>query len=424
MRETTGSLSASPSRINKDSPQWAPAFATILWPYTRGWGTRGVMVSSVSVRVQVRSENHLATQHVAEGAIERFHEPYRAAVRSLTRTSPAVADLALTFPGLLFALASDYGTQGARDRCLGSVRAGQTLKQAAATLDFPLWLRRLPAEAFTAPFADLPDSGDFARRIVNHVPAESWKAAGWLDRVLLVRELADDDMALWMAWRSKAVPRFRDINRLVLLCAWAWFSRQPDTFGASLIRQPFDASLGLRKALDEAETWKKRAELAMALGEGVRDTWYEAGNARGYDFVPLKKLEDFLAEARQMDNCLDQFASQVQQRNTRVFSIRKRGKPVANLEIAPHEEDPGMPRIEQLRGPGNRRAAPGVWQAVFAWLSQQPARPLTASRTQSAAARAIARKLWQPYLDSLEGRNGQRHVREYLHAASLFVAEG
>lgn len=381
------------------------------------------MVSSASVRVPVRAENQLATLHVAEGAVERFNEAYREDIRALTRSSPAIADLALTFPGLLFALASGYGSQGARDRCLSAVRAGLPLKQASGILNVPFWLRRLPAEAFTAPLAELPAGGDFAKRIINHVPAESWKASGWLDRVLLVRDLGGDDLALWMASRAKAVPRFRDTNRLILLCAWAWFSDRPDTFGASLVRQPFDASLGLRKALDEAETWKKRVELAMALGDGVRDTWYEAGSAKGYDFVPLSKLEDFLAEAKHMDNCLDQFAAQVLQRNTRVFSIRKRGKPVADLEIAPHDEDPGMPRIEQLRGPGNRRAAPGVWQAVFTWLSQQPSRQLTVSRTQTAAARSIGRRLWQPYLDSLAGQPGERHLRAYLRAGALFDAE-
>ena len=381
------------------------------------------MVSTANVRLASRSEIRLAKQHIAEGVIERFHEPYRDAVRALSRTSPALADLAVTFPGLLFALASGYGSQGARDRCLAAVRTGIALKQVAEILDVPFWLRRLPAEAFTGPLATLPDSGDFSRRIVNHVPSESWKAAGWLDRVLLVRELADDDLALWMAWRSKAVPRFRDANRLILLCAWAWFSSQPDTFGASLIRHPFDAALGLRKALDEAETWKKRVELAIALGDGIRDTWYSVGSARGFDFVPLSKLDDFLTEARLMDNCLDQFGSQVQQRNTRIFSIRKRGRPVADLEIAPHEEDPSMPRVEQLRGPGNRRAAQGVWQAVFTWLSQQPSRPLAASRTQAAASRAIARKLWLPYIDSLAGAPGERHLRTFLRSGEVFDPE-
>ncbi len=356
---------------------------------------------------------------MAEGALERFHENYRDSIRELSSTSPAIADLALTFPGLLFALASGYGTQGARDRCLGAIRDGRPLKEASGLLGFAWWLRRLPAEAFTAPLSALPDSAEFNRRIVNHVPTESWKAAGWLDRVQLARELADDDVALWMAWRSKGVPRLRDANRLILLCAWAWFSNRPDTLGASLVRQPFEPSLGLRRALDEAETWRKRVELAVTLGDGIQDTWFEPGCARGYDFVPIARLEDFLSEAERMDNCLDQFAPQLHQRRTRLFSIRKAGRSVADLEIAPHEEDPTMPTIEQLRGPSNRRAAPGVWQAVFTWLSMQPTRPLTATRGNAAAARATARRLWQPYLDHLAGRPADAVLRNFLRSGEV-----
>jgi hypothetical protein len=266
---------------------------------------------------------------------------------------------------------------------------------------------------------ELPDSAEFSRRIVNHVPTESWKAAGWLDRVQLTRELANDDVALWMAWRSKGVPRLRDTNRMILLCAWAWFSSRPDTLGSSLVRQPFESTLGLRRALDEAETWRKRAELAVALGDGIQDTWFQAGSARGYDIVPLAQLPDFLREAESMDNCLDQFAPQMHQRRTRLFSVRKAGKPVADLEIAPHDEDPTMPMIEQLRGPGNRRAAPGVWQAVFTWLSAQPTRPLTANRTSSAVTRAAARQLWQPYLEHLAGTPGEVALRSFLRSGEV-----
>jgi len=377
------------------------------------------MVSTVKPRPAPRVDQRLTPPPMAEATLDKFIEAYREPIRQLCASSLSIADLASSFPGLLFALASGYGTQGARDRCIAAVRDGRPLKDAAALLGLAWWLRRLPAEAFTIPLSTLPDSAEFNRRIVNHVPTESWKAAGWLDRVQLTRELANDDVALWMAWRSKGVPRLRDANRLILLCAWAWFSNRPGTIGASLVRQPFEPSLGLRRALDEAETWRKRSELAVALGDGVQDTWFEAGSARGYDFVPIAQLPDFLSEAQSMDNCLDQFAPQIQLRRTRLFSVRKAGKPVADLEIAPHEEDPTMPTIEQLRGPGNRRAAPGVWQAVFTWLSMQPTRSLTANRSSTTQARAAARRLWQPYHDHLRGQPGERALHDFLRSGEV-----
>ena len=381
------------------------------------------MVSTANPRVSSRAEVRRVSPPVAESEVERFCESAREAVRVLTRSSPAVADLCLTFPGLLFALATGYGTAGDRERCLAHVKAGGTLRQAAETLGLPFWLRKLPAEAFNAPLPPLPSSADFNRRVVNHVPGEAWKSSGWLDRVLLTRELVDDDFALWMAWRSKAMPRLRDTNRLVLLSAYAWFSQQPGTYGAGLLRLPFDTLMGLRKGMEEADIWKRRIELAVTLGDGIKDTWYGPGSAKGYDFVPLARLEDFVAEGVEMDNCLDQFAPQVQQRNTRIFSVRKEGRPVADLEIAPHQEDPMMPAVEQLRGPGNRRAPSGIWQAVFDWLSSQPVRPLPASRAHPGASRLVARKLWEPYMAALAGQPGEKTLRSYLRSGEVFDPE-
>ena len=381
------------------------------------------MVSIAKPRVSLRLDGRSVSLPINESEVERFSEAYREVVRALTRSSPAIADLAVSFPGLLFALASGYGTQGARDRCIACIRSGGSLREAAAIVELPLWLRRLPAEAFGAPLSRLSGSGDFNRRIINHVPTEAWKATGWLNRVQLARDLVDEDFALWMAWRSKAMPRLRDAVRLVPLCAWAWFSKHPQTFGARLLRQDFEASIGLRKAIDETDNWKRRLELAVSLGEGIRDTWYGPGSARGYDFVPLAKFEDFIAEGVEMDNCLDQFAPQVQQRNTRVFSVRKLGKPVADLEIAPHGEDPTMPAIEQLRGPANRRAGAGVWQAVYTWLSMQPARTLPAARSHSGASRAVARRIWQPFLEAVANTTGELTLREYLRSGDVLDPE-
>jgi hypothetical protein len=299
---------------------------------------------------------------------------------------------------------------------------GGTLREAAELVGLPMWLRRLPAEAFGEPLSQLPGSIDFNRRIVNFVPTQAWKATGWLARVQLARDLVDDDFALWMAGRSKAMPRLRDTVRLVPLCAWAWFSQHPETYGARLLRQAYEPSMGLRKAIDETDAWKRRLELAVALGDGIRDTWFESGIARGHEFVPLAKFEDFVSEGVAMDNCLDQFAPQIQLRNTRVFSVRKDGKPVADLEIAPDNGDHTMPTIVQLRGPSNRRAAAGVWQAVYSWLGSQPARAFPASRAHAAASRGIARRIWQPFVESVSANRrtqGIKTLTQYLGCGEI-----
>ena len=378
------------------------------------------MVSSVKTRVASRVDPRLTPSRTGDAATEKFSEAYREPVKRLCASAPAIADLATSFPGMLFALASGYGTQGARDRAIAAVVDGRPLKDVAAAFGLPWWLRKLPAEAFTTPLTSMPGSGDFARRIVNHVPTESWRSAGWLERVQLARELGGDDVALWMAWRSKGVPRLRDTNRLVLLCAWAWFSQHPETEGYKLVRQPFETSLGLRRALDEAELWRKRLELAVALGDGIADPWFGPAHVRGHDIVPLTRLEDFLAEAEAMDNCLDQFAPQVHVRRTRLFSIRKGSKHIADVELALDENNPCTPMVEQLRGPGNRSAAQGVWQTVFLWLSAQPqTRELPTGQLPLEASAATARRIWRPFLEHLDGQNGERALRDFLRGGEV-----
>ena len=52
------------------------------------------------------------------------------------------------------------------------VKEGRDLKRVARVLGLPLWTRRLPPEAFRAPFGDLPDGEVFNRKIVNLIPRD------------------------------------------------------------------------------------------------------------------------------------------------------------------------------------------------------------------------------------------------------------
>ncbi len=78
----------------------------------------------------------------------RFAYPARREVRRLMRSSARLADLAVVFPGAMYALATRRGTQEARDAALALIEEGAALKTVARTLELPLWLRRLPPEAF------------------------------------------------------------------------------------------------------------------------------------------------------------------------------------------------------------------------------------------------------------------------------------
>src|SRR5690606_14500301 len=96
-----------------------------------------------------------------EKRVNRFDAARRASVRRLVTANPRVLDLAITFPGALYVLAERHGPQRRRQKALELVAAGAALKDVAHALDLPLWLRRLPPEAFTGSLATLPKSDIF-----------------------------------------------------------------------------------------------------------------------------------------------------------------------------------------------------------------------------------------------------------------------
>lgn len=377
------------------------------------------MVTALKLRPRTISASGDYLPHMAS-QLDRFKEPYRSSVRKLVAGSRGLEDLLFSFPGLAFALATGFGTPEHRRGCLALVMAGASLRDAAELISLPWWLRKLPPEAFAEPLGSLPGASEFARRITNHIPAESSRVENWLQRVRIASDLAGEEFALWLAARTKAAPKMRDMSRIVLLSAWAWYGGQPGTVGHRLVRKAFEPTMGFRKAVEEADHWKKRIDLAVVIGDGIRDCWYPPGRSLGYEFVPLTTLDSFLDEARHMDNCLDQYGLQVSLRNTRVFSVRKNGAPVADVEIGPHDDDCSMPAIEQLRGPANRRVPPSVWQATYAWLSSQTAKPLLSPKgSVSAETRAVARRIWAPFLKAIAGSASEDRVKAFLRSGEV-----
>ena len=93
--------------------------------------------------------------------LESFHPGYRRFIAELTCCAGELEDLADSFPGLLFALVSGYATPEQREHCCALIAEGAPLRQAADAIGLGLWLRKLPAHAFTAPLAVFPPDQDF-----------------------------------------------------------------------------------------------------------------------------------------------------------------------------------------------------------------------------------------------------------------------
>jgi hypothetical protein len=351
-----------------------------------------------------------------ERRLQSFHPSYRRYVANLTACSGELEDLADSFPALLFALVSGYGTVEKRERCFELVGAGAPLRDAAQVLGLAWWLRRVPAHALAAALPRFPLDQDFALRMSNLVPREERSVPAWFSRVSQAFEAGSGpEYALWMA-RQTDVAGTPD-EHFMFMAAWAWFSGQPGLLGHRLLRRPWSGEVSFKRAREEMAAWRQRLRLIECLGPGIERPWLADGIAGGLSFVALRTVDDFIAESEALENCLDQYADQLHSGLTAVFSIRRDGKRVACVEIGLHDEEVTMPTIVQLRAARNRRAPPEIWQATFSWLGSQRLEPLAPLRNAPKPLKRIEarRKLWSPYLERLAGT---RHELPFRRAVS------
>ena len=352
--------------------------------------------------------------------IEAFHPSYRRFVRDLMSCAAEIADLAETFPALLFALSTGYGCAARRGRSFDLVCRGAPLRHAAEALGLPWWLRKLPPQAFTEPLPTFPAGEDYSLRISSFIPRAPEATAHWLRRVAQAQAGAGSEYALWIARQAELVSWPEDL--FDLMAAWAWYSQRPGLVGYRLLRRPWDADMSFKRAREELGAWRQRLRLSEYLGTGIETPWLADGTVAGFKFVALRTIEDFISESAALDNCLDQYADQLNAGQSAIFSIRKGERRVACVEIGLHGEEVTMPTIVQLRAARNRRAPPEVWQATFAWLGGQRLEPLSPERHAPKPTKRVQarRRLWEPYLAYLEGTGGaqrfQRTVLERLRA--------
>src|SRR5262249_31405214 len=150
-----------------------------------------------------------------ESQIRRFPRSFRRRLRKLVRGSSRLGDLLYSFPGLAFVLAAGGRPHVARGRAVELVKEGQSLSKVASALDLPLWMRRLPPEAFSEPFGMVPGNEAFGRRIVNEIPDKPDITAMWLRWVLFGAEACGEGFALWLA--KQRIYQAEDADRVPLL---------------------------------------------------------------------------------------------------------------------------------------------------------------------------------------------------------------
>ena len=340
----------------------------------------------------------------------QFPHPYRKYIAGLTSCAPAVEDLADSFPALLFAMATGFGTVRKRQSAFEAIVSGNTLRDAASLLDLPLWLRRVPAQALAQPLPVLPRDDEFTTAAVNRIPEQPRDAAVWFERTVIAHRLGGRELALWILREPRFMPPHTTDEDLQWALAWAWTSQQTGFGGHALLRTPWSPTMGWKRARDEITLWRKRVDLVGALAGGPRDPWLADACISGYEFVGLRSVEDFVAESVAMENCLDQYAAHLAYGRVRIFSIRKDGRPVADVEVTLKADDVATPCISQIRGPRNRRAPPAIWQAVHAWLASQPFLALDTQPTPVQSTREAFRHFWEPYVAAAEAAGLPPHL--------------
>jgi len=312
---------------------------------------------------------------------------------------PRIADLAASFPALLFALAVPRpGLDPAR--AIAGAIDGLALREVAAAADVPLWLRKFAPEAIARPIMKLPDGEPFRRQIANHLPRSPKLAPNWLQFVAEVAELADEAAALWIAREFVREPRCVNPARLRLISLWSWFSNQPGTFGRRLINRPWAPEMRMGSAMKAAEDWRTTLRLHVYLGrQPIADMWLRAARVAGYDFLPLDTIAAITEEAEAMRNCLRVYGRNLAHNQSRLWSVRRDGQRIATLKVACCSQDP-LPDIAELKGAGNAAASREVWWAARQWLHAHDLAQIDMRQRKSGTVsldRATWTSLWRPY---------------------------
>lgn len=363
-------------------------------------------------RVPSRDHARIAKQ------LDRYLARHRPRLVALAKRDARLADLALSFPALLFALAVPR-PGFAPEPVVAQVLAGAPLKQLGRLAGLPMWSRRLPPEAFAAPLSHLPDGGETACRIGNHLPRSPKHATTWLDAVSHLATGATPDAAVWIAREMLREPKAIKPKRLDLVALYVWHSGRADTLAGSLIATRWEPTMSFGTTLAHADAWREALVLHACLAaRPVENIWLVPGCHDGYEFHPLRTVDDIDAEAAAMQHCLRRYADSIAHDSARMWSVRRDGERIATLQVGRCYRSPLLD-IVQLRGVRNADVGRDVWLAAMRWIA---AHDLVAIDPKPVAwgsmppARATWFALWRPYwLD-------RRRIPAWLPLAPSFDA--
>ncbi|MDP3739838.1 MAG: hypothetical protein Q8R02_20795 [Hyphomonadaceae bacterium] len=323
----------------------------------------------------------------------RFTWRHRAAVSSLAGRHARLADLAVSFPALLFALAVPrrrFDPEPVIERAI----AGAPLSELAAAADMPMWTRRLGPETFQRSLPRLPDSPLFRRQIANHPPASAKTAALWLDTVASTAFWGHEGLAVWFARRVGKREDWEALRRWQLITLWAWHAANPTAPASRFVRTPWTPDISTRAALVAARDWKENVTAALELGDRVvADAWADPAVVDGYSFEPIQTLVELIDGSHALDNCVRTYAAAIAGDSQRLWIVKRDGAPVAMLGLEAHP----VPSIFEISGVSNSRVPPEIALTAHRWFREHAPLQVIKGTTYAGTSRKRWAGMWRGY---------------------------
>lgn len=321
----------------------------------------------------------------------------RPAVMREARGHARLADLAVTFPAALAAIAT--ADRGARaDVARQLVMSGAALKTVADALGVPMWLRRLPPSAFTKPIRQWPDTPTFCHRISNHWPKLNTPSAVWCEWVQAAAAAGGEHLALWAAREFNLQRHWGDAAGFGSLGLYFWYSQRPELEAARFLSRRFTPSMTLESACEAVDDWLQRIQFAFLPLPVFRSGGFSVAEVDDYLYRRIETFDGFLGVGERMSNCLTTYAGCVSDRD-QVWTVSRHGKLIAALEMQLASNGDGVPKLQQLLAHNNEEPPAAVVAATYRFLLQWPISPRQTPLTGNVPPtdNEAYRRLFKPY---------------------------
>lgn len=352
----------------------------------------------------------------------RFDRQIQKALHETASAHERVAQLALSFPVLFYALATGYGDKSNREKTLALAVEGRPVAELAAVIGLPLCFRRLPPEACVGPLLHVLWSDEATRRFGSLLPADPQRAASWLRGASIAALACDEEFAHWFVCQDFFRGRRHEVEQAALVIGiFAWHSKYAASDSPLRPSAGWRPDLQLETALARTAAWlvedrrRQRMRTVQIPGKArLQDhlsIWKPPTRFDAFEFVPLLTRADVTLEGKRMKNCLASYADDLDENRCRLFSMRRHGKRVASVEVA-CDEDAATLVIRQMRASCNLQCQPDIVEAAEQWLEQSLPTDDDLSRVNSRTTlvpvkegdQAVFRKALAPYAMFLKNR--------------------